>query len=302
MALEISNGTTVPHATDYSDLLTKLKNFAVAQGWVVMGEVGSDLFLKGVGNAGTDAIYVGIRKWADALNDTYGWELSGFTGYNAGIDYWSQPGAPVVGATPVMPLWNSTIPYWFIVNKRRIIVIAKVSATYQACYLGFITPFCPPSMYPYPLCIGGTGNEYLQRYSSANCSMFIYSPNVSGTPGTTAILRHQDGVWYEMKNGGGDSYTTYGTAFGMWSLDSWNGLLKPNLDGSYPILPAWIATRRSGNGQYYYDLLGEFDGCYYTSGYTNSAENTITVGGRTFVVIPDVYRSGTGSYLAFELA
>jgi hypothetical protein len=33
MATQISNGTTVPHATDYADLLSKLKTFALANGW-----------------------------------------------------------------------------------------------------------------------------------------------------------------------------------------------------------------------------------------------------------------------------
>jgi hypothetical protein len=28
MAVQISNGTTVPHATDYADFLSKLKTFA----------------------------------------------------------------------------------------------------------------------------------------------------------------------------------------------------------------------------------------------------------------------------------
>jgi hypothetical protein len=65
MATQISNGTTVPHATDYADLLSKLKTFALANGWTSIEDSSDKLVLIGSG-AGTDQIYVAFQKYANA--------------------------------------------------------------------------------------------------------------------------------------------------------------------------------------------------------------------------------------------
>ena len=41
------------------------------------------------------------------------------------------------------------MPYWFIANGRRFIVIVRVSSVYQSAYAGFILPYhLPNTFYP----------------------------------------------------------------------------------------------------------------------------------------------------------
>lgn len=156
-------------ATDYKDLLAKLRAFATTnaalvaagQQWTELryttGSGEHELILKGPGLAGNDEVYVGVRTESDAVNDWYNWQLYGFTGYEGAAAITLQPGATYfTSGTPKILLANASIKYWFVANGRRIVVVAKVSTVYEAAYLGLIVPYGPSTSYPYPLLIGGS--------------------------------------------------------------------------------------------------------------------------------------------------
>ncbi len=119
--------------------------FAVTPPWTSLRRVsGSEMIWQAPGNGGLDEIIVGAKTFNDVGTDYWNWRLGGFTAYNSGAVFNQQPGyiggAGQALASPVFTLWDSTIPFWFVANGRRVIVVAKVSTVYVAAYLGFMSP------------------------------------------------------------------------------------------------------------------------------------------------------------------
>lgn len=129
--------------------------FVMTPPWVQQrGVSGSEYIWKAPGNTGADSIYVGAIAYSNAVG-YYNWRLGGSTGYTSGNTFTNQPG--YVGTPgPHIPLWNSTITYWFVASGRRVVIIAKISAQYESAYLGFPIQYPTPSSWPYPLIVGGS--------------------------------------------------------------------------------------------------------------------------------------------------
>ena len=56
-----------------------------------------------------------------------------------------------------------------------------------------------------------------------------------------------------------------------------------------------VIVMQSGVG-----VFGELDGVYKITGFDNAVENEITIGGTSYVVIQDVWRTGFGDYFALR--
>mgnify|MGYP000967015348 CR=1 FL=1 len=104
-------------ASDYLDLLTRLKAFVTEQmlpaneRWQVMRWVPgppAELVLKGVGLAGTDEIYVAIQT--ETSSDYGNWKLRGYVTYNPGVAFDAQYNS---SQTFYALLTLSAMPYWF---------------------------------------------------------------------------------------------------------------------------------------------------------------------------------------------
>jgi hypothetical protein len=303
MAVEISNGTTVPHATGHADLLDKLKIFALANAWTALEDTSDKLVLQGEGS-GTDEIIVAIQKYANVGADSYGWKLNGYTGYQSGLTFYNQPGAfsttQIGGAGAIaLPLWDGEIPYWFVVSGRRIIIIAKVSTTYQACYLGFYLPYASPNQYPYPLAIGGAyvGNasQTTPRWSNTGGTASNFWTWLNGAGVSSMMVRLPGGSWYSDVN----NITSFSTGiFPYNQADA--GLMRQALDDS-PILTKTEIQQYTGTPSVYHNRLGEIDGVLHVSGFGQSAEDVVTVDGDDYLIVPNVYRSGVTDYAAIKL-
>jgi hypothetical protein len=305
MAVQISNGGGVPHATDYSDLLSKLKTFALLHGWTSLEDTSDKLVLKGSGS-GTDEIVVAFQKYANATTGAYGWRLNGYAAYDSGDSFLDQPGAIQLSQSggagyPALPLWNTTIPYWFVVSPFRIIVVAKVSTTYQMAYLGWCLPFASPNQYPYPLCVGGSyqcqpgANEPL--YSGANgLASNFWTTNSSGLSTSAGQLwtRLPGGAWSSQQNG-------LAPSTGLFPYNQADiGLMRNAVDGD-AVLSA-IEIHQNSTVPVSHHRLGEFDGVYHVSGFGQSAENIITISAVDYLVTPNVFRSGVADFCAVKLA
>lgn len=304
MAVEISDGSGTPHATDYADLLDKLKTFATANGWTALEDSSDKLVLQGEGLGGTDEIIVAFQKYSNVGSDAYGWRLNGYTGYQADTPFYDQPGAlamnGVTGAGLLaLPGWDTTTPYWFVVSERRIIVIAKVSTTYQAAYLGFYLPYASPAQYPYPLCVGGSfvGNSLLTepRWSGTGgrSSNFWTALNNTGTESTGSLFtRMPGGYWYSKFNGVGE---------GMFPYNQTDiTQMRQALDDDAVLTPVEI-QQKTTTPTAYHNRLGELDGVFHVSGFGQAAEDVVTIGGDDYLIIPNVYRSGVSDYAAIRL-
>ncbi len=96
---------------------------------------------------------MGVRPFERADADYYDWELCGFDGFVSTSHLRLQPG---FHGKLYLPLWQATIPYWFVADGRRAIVIAKINTNYEMAYLGLLDPYFSPEQWPYPLALGGT--------------------------------------------------------------------------------------------------------------------------------------------------
>lgn len=306
MATQISNGTSVPHATDYSDLLDKLITFAIANGWVQLENTSDKVVLKGTG-AGSDEIIVAIQKYF------FGWNLNGYTGYQSGLSFVNQPGAipnPSNGANPnhpSMPLWNSSIPYWFVVNGRRIIVVAKVSTTFQMAYLGWFLPYATPNQYPYPMFVGGScggANGSYTGVATINHAFWRGASNgvVSGVgfaPGGTKI--GQQNEYAPAANTSSNRFAgmfPYATSDGVFGSSGNNvqqilGLISGNRL-LYPV--SWAVDTTGG----YKGIIGDLDGLYFAAG-GGSPEDIVTVGSDNYLLVNNVFRLTADELVAVKL-
>ncbi len=307
-------------ATGHIDLLSKLITFlttnaelvAAGQNWEtkLYQEVPADagqyeVILRGPGLADDDDVYAGIQTYQNVASDYYNWLISGFTGYDAELDFAYQPGGFVLNSPPKLYLTNNNIAYWFIANGRRFIVIAKVSTVYESCYMGLITPYLPNTLLPYPYLCAGCGVTVGSRWSeqSKNHLAGIVTPYNSASDillNTTSSARFFDGEWHGLQyNYSGGTAPNYK---GFWPYAQYsvniNNLLRSNYDGSYTLFPI-IPYKRVPEGT----IWGELDGCFAITGYNNSAENIISVGGYDHLVVPNTYLSGTSltCYFAVKL-
>lgn len=311
MATQISDGSSVPHATDYADLLSKLVTFATANGWSVEENTSDKTVLKGEGLAGTDEIYVAIQKYSDVLNDSYGWHLNGYTGYQSGYGFLEQPGAirtNEIGGRGWLstPLWSGTIPYWFIVSARRIIVVAKISTTYQWAYLGFFLPFSSPHQYPYPLCVGASSTtvpaEPCPRWSkttSDSAAFWSGLPSTSSTPSCTMYTRLANGAWYAGANQYLLDYIVQLRGMFPYNQADVDNMRQSLTDEA--VLTAIEIQEAQLSGTTSVNRLGELDGIYHISGHSRAAEDVITVGSDDYIVFPNIYRSGIADYAAVKM-
>jgi len=308
-------------ASGHIDLLDKLRTFlttnaelvAAGQEWtqLVWQEVPAvagqyELILKGPGLADDDEIYVGIQTYESIPGDYYNWTLNGYTGYDAGLTFTTQPGA-FITTWPRVYLTNGSIKYWFVANGRRFVVVAKVSTVYEMCYMGLILPYLPNNLLPYPLLVAGCGINRELRWSDTSNGhnhgiMYPMSPEASDAAAllsATSCTRIYDGGWKGLQAYYGSSYSA-ATGRNLWPYCSQSistiGVLGTNLDGTYTLFPI-IPHQKSPTGETY----GELDGCYQVSGYNNAVENIVTVDGYDHLVVQNVYRTTRSSYWALRL-
>jgi hypothetical protein len=275
---------------------------------------GVEMIWEAPGNGGLDEIFVGAKVFSDSgAGDYYNWRLGGFDDFDPALDFTLQPGyvggpGGQVASSPVLNLWNSTIPYWFVANGRRVIVVAQVSTVYVACYLGYLAPYASPGSFPYPLVVGGSmawagaepaaGSTSWRWSEPADQLRNFPSPFESGlsSDATSQLrLRLSTGVW----RGFGASTPPAGVYGAVWPYgDATQGGMadwRPNLDGGYTLLPI-VLFDASPN------TYGELDGVVATTGYAQSSTNTITIDGDQYLVVQNVFRTSKIDYFAVKLA
>jgi hypothetical protein len=285
--------------------------FAVCPPWTSLRRVsGSEMIWQAPGNGGLDQIIVGAKAFHDVGTDYYNWRLGGFTAFNSGQAFNQQAGyvggSGQANPSPVLTLWNSTIPYWIIANGRRVIVIAKISTVYVAAYLGFMNAYMAPGAFPYPLIVGGnlafqtepgaTSTSWRWSYTGAEMRDFAI-PSASAMSNeyqSSLRLRLSSGSWRGFDISSNEQ--SFGQVWPFAYVDSGTQYdWRPNLDGGYPLLPVVLADHTP-------NVYGELDGVYATSGFSQGAENTVTVGGIPYLVIQNVFRNTKADYFAVRLS
>lgn len=316
----------IGEATDYEDLLDKLVTFAESTTWWTTLQDDSEMTcLQGEGS-GAEEIIVAFKKYSDVGTDAFGWYINGFSGYSSGLGFASQPGALQLpsGLSTVgykaMPLWNDPIPYWFIVSSRRIIVVAKISTTYHSCYAGFFLPYHSPGQYPYPMMIGGSATPISGtaniRFSDTNAQTTGFWTGGGANQGNSvqraaSAYRLPSGTWVTSTNGIQNFVAGNYASSGYYMSGIYPYLCKSlygpeianwreTLDGEPVLTPLKIAV--GGNGSSTFNgWLGEIDGAYHITGASHSVEDVVSIDGEDYLVVQDVYRTGTDNYCAIHI-
>ena len=262
------------------------------------------------GNDGTAAIYVGARAHRRLDVDYFNWELFGLDGYLSTAMLSEQANAE---RHLWLPLWNTSIPYWFVVNGRRAIVVAKLGTQYEVAYLGFIESFFTPAQYPYPLALCGSlalassvvsWSDTNLRYTNAteqHSAPTHSDPNTFittyGRLNCQTRVRDLTGAWVGFAAKLDDSFTSS-------SLDSVNAIwpyagdlsnMDVNADAGYSLFPVLLSTQTPLN------WLGQFDGLLAVTGQGAIAETLARVGAVDHLLLPNINRTDRNDWFAVRL-
>lgn len=290
-------------ASNHNDLLDKLRTFLTTAGptgagWTELAYEGGNpkrMLFRAPGLSGTEQIHVGFRLYESIGTDTFGFYGWMARSYDAGLDIQSQPGD---SGDRFHPTWDSTIPYWFFGNAQRVIIVTKISTTYQASYLGKFLQY-------------GTAGEYGQPYVvlmpwSAEIRFSTISESVRNfwDPGPGLILL-PNGAWWECRNwyeSNGESSDPDGIHISPYNGNDSSVYqrfreLRDNVDGSYTTFPLVLNGTTPAS-----DVYGELDGAFAVSGFSTAAEDTITVGADTLRVFQNGFRTSRMYYCAIKQA
>lgn len=265
------------------------------------------------GNDGDSEILVGVHLFERQDADYFDWELAGFDGYDADLMWREQTG---FHGRLYLPLWDGTIPYWFIVDGRRAIVIAKINTQYEVAYLGFLDSYFSPNQYPYPLALGGSlafsGRSDLPdwddtrfRWSNTTTEHHIFTHSNAGSESPyydednpySGQMRMRDltGAWirFEAKRGSGSPGVGYDINL-VWPYCDGLELLDPNLDDGYQLFPVVLCT-------YVPNVMGQLNGVACVTGQDLTSETLVTIGEVSWIVVTDVAGTNRDDYLAIAL-
>lgn len=289
--------------------------FTMTPPWIQKrGVAGSEYIWQAPGNGNEAQIFVGILRFSDAGADYDNWRLGGFNGFDSGLAFTAQPGALTRLVVPLLRV--GSMPYWFVANGRRVVMVVKASTVYEAMYLGLFNTYANPTQFPYPLIVGGSMSWTSEPASNSQNWRWSYSGNEHRAfpyPHPTSNsnqdqfqlrLRKPDGVWQGIagtRSGGGlNGYVwPYGYTFSN---------VLPNLDGTYPLLPVVLHSDEGNSGIYPNitivnpNVWGELDGVYAVTGHANAAENIVTVGRTDYLVVQNINRTTKTDFFAVKLA
>ena len=331
------NGT----AADHNGLVAELINFLTTDsGLSSEGNLwtkpwassdGSQFVMQASGVDGSVPVFVGFRTAFDATTQSFILYMRGMTGIDSGATDYSQHANP--SAEVAICLDSNPIEYWIMANNRRVILVAKISTVYESFYAGFFLPYALPTTYAYPYYIAGTRGAVAPltpnwRSSDTNHTCMIRPTEGQGagygnasTP--SAYMMLPDGSWQFFSDtgnaallgnscqmtppnggqGGPLSENLYayfnGNNQGIMGAPFYSQV-APNLDGGFTLFPLTIvsATPAGGNVNETYGVL---EGVYWTPGYDNAAENTVTISGLVHTVFQNVFRSTYIDYFAVAM-
>ncbi|TAA39548.1 hypothetical protein EAT51_15200 [Pseudoxanthomonas winnipegensis] len=291
-------------ASSYTDLLDKLRNFLTTDAdlvnagrqWQQLRWDNNELILRAPGLDGNQQIHVGARALAFPSLDAYNFGVIGAMSYNAALAFTGQPGT---SPERYVPLWNDVIPYTFVANGQRCVVVAKVSTRYIPFYLGYGLPNALTGDYPAPIYVGGCTGGQTDRWSSNDIGFRSFAD-----PGTGCDVLAPSGAWQQVRNfynsGSGEAedgaacvWPYAGMATGSTELLR---SLRDNGDGTYTAFPLTVMGLQP-NPEIYMDLQG----CRYVSGFGNAAGTIITIDGVQHLVVPNIFRSDRWGYWLLEL-
>jgi hypothetical protein len=310
-------------ASNYADLMDRFVTFVTTglvsgQNWTKLADHTTEptfdrnVYFQAPGLAGTDAIFVNMASSHSVGADVWNVGFWGATGFNAALGgIGAQPGAAPTGSW--MLLWDTAIPYWFIADGRSARIIAKASTVYESAYAGLFIPYASPSEYAYPYFVGAMASNQGRRFSdTSNVHSAFWNPASDGnnTLGVDshsgAWLRLPGGNWVPAGNFGGNNAQN----LCVWPYGRFENIGQVLGGTDYSLMPLVLHTGGVGLPDSLRANFGELDSVFFISGFSNASENLVTIGGVTYIVVQNGFRttapngttaSNTNSYAAFAL-
>lgn len=318
-------------ATDYQDLLNKLRLYLVAQGWTQLAwtQAGSltglsELKMRAPGAGAGREVFINIRTWSDAINGIYSWEARAACGYSAAASWGTQLGESPNNVS--FNLWQNSTPYWFYVNDRRVIVVAKTGTNYVSFHAGFFLPWGTPAQYPFPLYIAGDYHRNVAFSHNNSARRHCFDPGNHNDAQPGAWVRTPASSWYPFYNHIDSTQNNYhqgpskgprgfvwpfgsgrgvGNSGGQYNTSTWNGgwgnndfawagdLMVPTQQNERCLMPIMLCPGDQAP-------LGVIDGAYAVGGPNLAPEQLITIGGRNFRAFQNVQRNSPDDFYCIE--
>lgn len=297
----------------YEKVLAAIKTLAEANGWVTVRSVTSgdhELILQGEGLSGTEEIFIGFKCYHSVPGDYYNMASASMVGYVAGNTFEAQPGIKITG----VPCHNNAVTYFLAANAQHIKGCFKVGTpVYEHFYLGKGFAYARPGEYPSFLISGGMLDGALPTRFSDSAHSFPYK-GAGGAP-NFMYMRNQAGAWvlpraWPWLDTSGANTRLAGTTATA------NQRCLVAYGGQYTPLPIMLMDATP-------NVYGELDGVFMVSGFNNGVENVmqiggtpvdqtgltpleavddiIAAGGRAFLVLQDVTRTGWRDFIAMEM-
>lgn len=249
-----------------------------------------DLYLRGPGLAQQDQIHVNICTMESSSYGFRNWAIIGATDFEDAATFENQPNASIISDRgPIAVLSNAEIQYWAVANGRRFILVYEIEGDFFCVHGGLFLPYGKPSEYPYPSLVAGHSDYFYTTPATAGINNFYKQ-----TTNYASLIRRPEGVW-------DNSNTNYISGISWWPYVHSTSLnnLQQNPDNSFTMLPV-IGYTASGSKNIY----GEIQGLYFVCrrGLTDLAsEDTITIGGSTYLIFQNIDDQGDNSYCCLLL-
>jgi hypothetical protein len=262
--------------------------------------------LEAPGNDGDSEILVGIHLFERQDADYFNWEICGFDAFAASSAFYQQAG---FHGELYLPLWDASIPYWFIADGRRVIVVAKLNTQYEIAYLGLADAYFTPDQWPYPLVLGGslalgdppTWESTDFRWSKADSEHQAFTHSDPGSGALHDVNLHQlrardwSGDWRGFRGLENDA-VPYPTSLKnlVWPVCCGLSFLDTNLDGGTMRWPVMLNTGTP-------NTIGELRGVAVISGQGLTAETTLEDGAIEWMAFHNITRTDRDDFLAIAL-
>ncbi len=268
------------------------------------GTACKEVILQATGLTGQENVLVGLREWRYTAGSAWGWDLNGYTYFNAGMDWnanSAQHGRTSYSATwghwdqlPMLPLHNGTMYYWLFSNRQRLVLVVKVQSNYESMYLGFGRRFGSPNDYPCPLVVKASSQGNYNYSSTASWRQFI--ANNEWTQYGYTLLAVDPANNY-IVCGGTSDYDNGLRVLPYNQFDATPGTVTvtPTLARSL-LTPVYLARPLNDV------LLMDLDGVFHLSSNGVLPEDVLVAGGKQHRVFNNLWRSSFYDYMAVEEA
>ncbi len=244
---------------------------------------------------GSEAFYQGIAITETPASQIWNFILRGYTGFSPTADWDTQPG---VGPQVFTAQWDNDMEYWFVVNSRRYVAVWVVSTTMHTLYQGAILPFASPAEWPFPNAYFGEKDD--EEAWNSVASQFNHGQHLPTSQ--NSFIRDVGGVWRigrEQANLQSFSESIRSSFYSAGNI--WDG--HENFDsGDHQLMPMTYVSINIITNPLAGEALGVADGCFQVTGFNNSPQTILSIGGTDHLVVNDIFQVQRDDFWALELA